>query len=158
MSGRLLLAAGLIFLALPASAGPYEDALAAYDRGDLTNAAKLYRTAAEQGHAYAQVSLGLMYEFGKGVSKDSKEAIRLYRLAAAQGEPQAFTLLGVMTQVGEGVEADIVRAFMWYWLAAQKEPNRAIDRDLLEGKLTFAQVATAKELAAACVAKQFTDC
>ena len=63
-----------------------------------------------------------------------------------------------MTLVGQGTDADPVRAYMWYWLAAAKEPNRAVDRDELEGKLTFAQIATAKELATICEAKHYTDC
>ena len=35
-----------------------------------------YRKAAEQGNAIAQVSLGVMYEFGWGVNKDYNAAHR----------------------------------------------------------------------------------
>ena len=54
---------------------------------------RLYRLAAAQGHAGAQVFLGQMFENGKGVAKDRGEAIRLYRLAAAQGDADATEAL-----------------------------------------------------------------
>ena len=82
LAGRLTMRA----VAASASAGPYEDALAAYDRNDLSTASRLYRVAAEQGHSQAQISLGLMYAFGRGVRRDPVEAVKWYRLAAAQGE------------------------------------------------------------------------
>ncbi len=46
-----------------------------YDKGlgvtqDYAQAAKWYRKAAEQGHAYAQFNLGYMYRFGQGVPQD----------------------------------------------------------------------------------------
>jgi TPR repeat protein len=49
----------------------------------LTEAARLYRLAADQGHATAQTNLGTFYENGRGgLPKDDREAGRLYRLAA----------------------------------------------------------------------------
>ena len=74
-----------------ALAGPYEDALDAYDRADYTTALRLYRTAADQGHPQAQISLGMMYAFGRGAQRNAGEAVRWYRLAAAQGEVHAHT-------------------------------------------------------------------
>ena len=68
-----------------AYAGPYEDADAAYRRGDLETAVRMWRPLAAQGHAKAQISLGFMYEHGLVVVKDYKEAVRLYRLAADNG-------------------------------------------------------------------------
>jgi TPR repeat protein len=52
-------------------------------------AARLYRLAADQGEAYGQNNLGVMYENGTGVAKDVAEAVRLYRLAADQGHSKA---------------------------------------------------------------------
>ena len=49
------------------AAGPYEDALAAYDRGDYATALRLMRPLAEQGNARAQFNLGVMYTKGQGV-------------------------------------------------------------------------------------------
>ena len=46
---------------------------------------RLYRLAADQGHAEAQFNLGVMYVKGTGVPQDYTEAARLLKLAAAQG-------------------------------------------------------------------------
>jgi TPR repeat protein len=64
------------------NAGPYEDALAAYQRGDYATAQRLLRPLAEQGNGRAQFSLGAMYDRGQGVAQDYKEAAKWYRLAA----------------------------------------------------------------------------
>ena len=52
---------------------------------DYADAVRLYRLAADQGHASAQCSMGEMFEYGEGVTKDTEEAVRLIRLAAEQG-------------------------------------------------------------------------
>ena len=60
---------------------------------DNAEALRLYRLAAAQGNAAAQINLGLMFENGQGVAQDRGEAIRLYRLAAAQGNANATASL-----------------------------------------------------------------
>jgi hypothetical protein len=57
-------------------------------------AVKWLRLAADQGYAKAQVSLGSMYEQGRGVPKSDAEALKWYRLAADQGNAHAQKLLG----------------------------------------------------------------
>ena len=52
---------------------------------DDAEAVRWYRLAADQGHADAQVFLGLKYANGEGVVEDDAEAVRWYRLAADQG-------------------------------------------------------------------------
>jgi TPR repeat protein len=52
-------------------------------------AARLFRLAADQGHACAQFLLGDLFEKGHGVAQDRSEAIRWYRLAAEQGDTDA---------------------------------------------------------------------
>jgi TPR repeat protein len=52
---------------------------------DDSEAARLYKLAADQGDAQGQVNLGAFYEAGRGgMPKDEREAARLYRLAANQ--------------------------------------------------------------------------
>jgi TPR repeat protein len=46
---------------------------------DVEKAVKLYRFAADQGHAMAQGSLGWMYINGNGVEEDLDEAAKWYR-------------------------------------------------------------------------------
>ena len=43
------------------------------------------KAKAEKGDASAQVTLGLMYEYGRGVAKNDVEAVKWYRKAAEQG-------------------------------------------------------------------------
>ena len=52
---------------------------------DNTEAVKWYRKAADQGHASAQNSLGIMYAKGWGVIQNDVEAYKWWNLAAAQG-------------------------------------------------------------------------
>ena len=87
---------------------------------DYVEAARLYRLAAEQGHARAQCDLGLMFDCGLGVKQDKAEAVRLYRLAAEQGHAFAQFSLGRMFHWGLGVEQDKAEAARLYRLAAEK--------------------------------------
>ena len=64
-----------------AAAGPWEDAVSAYRRGDDAMAAQLFRSLAEQGDARAQNN-SIMYIQGRGVPKDDQEAVNWCRLAA----------------------------------------------------------------------------
>jgi hypothetical protein len=50
-----------------------------------TEAAKWYRKAAEQGHAEAQVQLGVLYSNGLGVAANTAEATKWLLKAAEQG-------------------------------------------------------------------------
>src|SRR6516162_11000778 len=71
------------------SAGPLEDGIAAYQRGDFAAALRLFQPLAEQGDASAQSNLGVMYEQGRGVAQNYREAMRWFRLAAMQGDASA---------------------------------------------------------------------
>ena len=51
--------------------------------------AKWLRRAAEQGDAKAQFNLGLMYDEGKGVSKDNVFAYMWWNLSASMGNDDA---------------------------------------------------------------------
>ena len=52
---------------------------------------KWYRKAAEQGYALAQSSLGVMYGYGQGVTKNLMAAYAWYTIAAANGYTDAAT-------------------------------------------------------------------
>ena len=104
-----------------AAAGPYEEGVAAYERGDYATALRLWRPLAEQGGAPAQYNLGLMYVEGRGVPQDNTEAVKWYRLAAEQGDAGAQYNLGVSYDIGEGVPQDYAEAAKWYRVAAEQE-------------------------------------
>jgi uncharacterized protein len=101
-----------------AASNPFDDASAAYDRGDYVHAIKLFRQLAEQGHQWAQRRLGSIYAEGKGVPQDYQEAVKWYRLAAAQGNTPAQYSLGLAYEKGKGVPQDYQEAVKWYRIAA----------------------------------------
>jgi TPR repeat protein len=102
----------VLSLAAPVAAGPLEDAVAAYNRGDAT-ALRLLRSLAGQGDTGAQNFLGFIYFHGRRVPQDYAEALKWYRLAADRGNADAQYGLGFMYQNGRGVPQDYVRAHMW---------------------------------------------
>jgi TPR repeat protein len=102
---------------------------------DSAEAVRLFRLAAEQGHAFAQCILGSMFAQGQGVAQDYAEAVRLYRLAIEQGSADAQVNLGVMFESGRGVAQDRAVAIRWYRLAAAQGEVFARQRlDALESK------------------------
>ncbi len=103
-----------------AVAGPFEDGLAAADRGDYATALRLLRPLAEQGNALAQYNLGVMYDQSLGVPQDYAQAVKWYRLAAEQGYALAQYNLGVSYEQSHGVPQDYAQAVKWYRLAAEQ--------------------------------------
>ena len=92
-----LIRRGIVALALlatlpgaPVAAGQtFDEAVAAYNRGDYATAVRGFLVHAEQGDATAQYKLGVMYNYGRGVLKDEAEAVRWYRLAAEQSHARS---------------------------------------------------------------------
>ena len=72
-----------------AIAQDYDAGLKAAQAGDFQTALKEWKPLADQGDAYAQNNLGLMYADGEGVPEDDAEAARWLRLAADQGLAEA---------------------------------------------------------------------
>ena len=142
-----------------ASAGHFEDADAAYERGDYSQALKLYKPLALQGFANAQNNLGEMYGSGKGVKQDYKEALKWYRLASEQGHSEAQNHLGLMYYKGEGVSKDYARAHMWLSFSADAGYEEAAKgRDTMIGLMTAQQVDESERLAERCKARQLKKC
>jgi hypothetical protein len=56
---------------------------------NYSEAARLYRQAADRGDGTALLNLGLLYREGLGVTRDSVEACRLFRQALAAGNNEA---------------------------------------------------------------------
>ena len=100
------------------SAADFQKGREAYDKGDYATALREFTTLAGQNHADAQFSLGLMYDDGRGVAQDDKQAVQWYKLAAGQGDADAQFNLGNRYADGEGVAQDDSRAHMWFDIAA----------------------------------------
>ena len=92
----------------------------AYGRGDYATALREFRSAAERGDADAQFYLGGMYDDGKGVERDDRQAVYWYRNAAQQGDADAQFYLGTMYSDGRGVQKDDEQALFWYRKAAEQ--------------------------------------
>jgi TPR repeat protein len=97
MIGSLLLAAALLGIA-GAVAGPFEDGMTAYNRGDYMPAIRLFRPLAEQGNAKAQHLIGVMYHKGEGVARNSVRAFAWFSVAAAHGDREAKAKLDDVAQ------------------------------------------------------------
>jgi len=125
---RLKISACLI--ALPAllagagaSAGPFDDGKAAFDRGDAAAAFNIWKPLAEEGDVAAQFWLGQMYDLGRGVPKNYGQATTWYRRAAEQGNVMAAHNLATMYEAGEGVavsDYSLSAAASWYRRAAER--------------------------------------
>ena len=123
-----LIRRGIVALALlatlpgiPVAAGQtFDEAVAAYGRGDYATAVRGFLVYAEQGNASAQFNLGDIYREGRGVLKDHAEAARWFRLAAEQGHAEAQNKLGVIYQDGNGVLKNMTKAAHWFRRAAEQ--------------------------------------
>jgi TPR repeat protein len=108
---RKAAALAMAVVALGASgavAGPWEDGMVAYNRGDYEPAIKLFRPLAEAGNAKAQNILGVMYRKGEGVTPSSARAYMWFSIAAARGDKQAKASLQEMSK--EMTPADMAQA------------------------------------------------
>jgi TPR repeat protein len=106
---KLVIAGGLIAAALAlcgadARAGPWEDGMAAYNRGDYVPAMQLFRPLARGGNAKAQATIGAMYRKGQGVAKSSVHAFMWLSLAAARGDAVARTEMTEMSRTMSAAE------------------------------------------------------
>jgi hypothetical protein len=97
IAGGLILAAQIWGLS-GVFAGPWEDGMAAYNRGDYMPAIRLLRPLAEQGNPKAQSLLGVMYRKGEGVARNSVRAFVWSSRAAARGDARAKAELHEVSQ------------------------------------------------------------
>lgn len=111
----------------------WKAAIDALKRNDYETAFRELKPLAENGNAAAQYQLGLLYEGGKGVRKDAKEAAKWIREAAQQGITDAQIVLSNKYQNGEGVQKDLTEAYIWASLAANSGVRRAVE---LKNKLS----------------------
>ena len=137
MKNLTIALAFLMTLSLPVSAQDHQRGVDAYNAGDYATALREWLPLANQGHAYAQYNVGLLYDpmriyetqalysdalaFGAGVpdmgiTKSFGEAETWYRLAAAQGHALAQNRLGRVLEITD-LDSRI-GALMWYKISA----------------------------------------
>ena len=141
------------------SASPYDDGVAALDRGDNATAFTLLRPLAGQGDANAQFRLSLMYGAGRGVPKNDGESLKWLRLAAQRGSVEAQSNLGVAYSKGRGVMQDEVRAYAWFSISASAgNPDAVSNRDVVARRMTPLQIAQAQQWALQCHERGLQAC
>jgi len=72
-----------------------------------------------QGDGFAERSLAMMYELGRGTARNLNEAAEWYSTGATRGDSEAQYHAGLMLQDGRGVAKDERAAFSWFQLAAK---------------------------------------
>lgn len=142
----LCVVSGWLWAAPVWAGGDWDRARTAHERGDYATELAIVRPLAEQGFAFAQFNLGVLYDNGHGVPMDDQKAIEWYRKAAEQGLPQAQINLGIMYEEGEGGAADPVQAYFWYAMAdSQGDSQGPQAKREIAAKMTPAQVAEAEK-------------
>jgi TPR repeat protein len=95
-------------------------------RGNCARARRYLRPLAQKGHAKSQTLLGMMYETGAGVKKNSKTAAGWYEKAANQGLKEAENNLGHLYLNAEDSVRDPSKAEQWL--------NRAAEHGMVEAQ------------------------
>jgi len=113
---KLVMAGGLLAAQILggacALAGPWEDGMAAYNRGDYVPAIQLFRPLAAAGNSKAQSVLGVMYSKGQGVAKSVPHAFMWLSLASARGDARAKAELRKVSRSMTAGELTQARAMM----------------------------------------------
>ncbi len=88
--------------------------------GHCEESFKTLNKLAQRGHPAAQCLLGLCYQTGRGVTKDSHQAAQWYEKSAKKGFADAQSRLGHMYLNGNEIEKDAVKAEHWLAKAAHQ--------------------------------------
>ncbi len=117
MREPLLAIAGVVFLSFfvvfPASAD--------FQTGDDAISLQWHTRAAEQGHAGAQLQLGIMYGNGYGVAANQKTSFDWYMRAASNDNAEAQWNVGIYYAQGLGVAVDVASARARSWRRSRSE-------------------------------------
>jgi TPR repeat protein/serine/threonine protein kinase len=88
---------------------------------DMSESAKWYQKAAEQGHVESQNKIGEMYDKGEGVNQDHNEAVKWYKKAASDGNANAQNNLGCKYDRGQIMDkSPSMQAAKWFLEAAKQ--------------------------------------
>jgi serine/threonine protein kinase len=96
-------------------------------RSDPTQAALLFRQAADLGDPMAMLEAGKMFLTGDGVKADPEAAGRWLRKSGEAGNAAAMVLLGTMYSEGKGVPRNDNQAVAWFRRAANLGDKRGMD-------------------------------
>lgn len=92
----------------------------AYKAGQYKQARQVWLPLAQQGNPSAQLNLGILYDYGQGVSENPAQALHWYSAAAEQGKAIAQFNLAAMYASGRGTTQDYSQAARLYFQAAEQ--------------------------------------
>ena len=118
---------------------------------DLAQAKLWYGRAAEQGHARSMHNLAVIYAESPAANgkPDYASAASWFRQGAEYGLRDSQYNLGVLYARGLGLGQDLVQSYVWFSAAAaQGDDDAGRKRDDVANKLSPADLASAKTLAA----------
>jgi uncharacterized protein len=107
-----------------AHADSTKDPYAAWERGRLRTAFRLFAAQAKTGDSSARLNLGYFYDVGLGTRRNKAQALRWYRLAYRQGSGAAASNIATVYR-DEGRPA---LALAWYRRAVSlKDDDAAVE-------------------------------
>ncbi len=104
----------------------YNSGQSALARGDHASAAAHYLKAAENGHAEAAYTLGLLFSGGGQLPENKSEAFKWMRMSAEKGYAPAQEHLGMWYMVGGLVPEEPAEAVRWFRKAADQGERSAM--------------------------------
>ena len=81
----------------------------------------LIKNLAKKNDSHAQLVLGDLYNEGRRLKKDPKEALKWYKKAAIQGLAEAQVRMGYMCAMGLSIHYNPQEALFWYKEAAKQD-------------------------------------
>ena len=106
----------------------YREGYAAFKIGDHDRAFEMWLSAAEQGNARAQKSLGDMYAYGLGTEPSDTSALAWYRKSAEQEFAPGLYALATLLEAGRGGQAEPAELVELYQQAARLGHGEAESR------------------------------
>ena len=107
------------------NAADYGRGAASFSRGDYITALNIWLPLAQKGDPAAQYSIGLLYDQGSGVEKDTPLALDYLQSAADQGLPAAQYYLAIKYYNAFDVKKDAYKARQLLLKAARQEHLKA---------------------------------
>ena len=117
LAGILLISLALITfsystVAYSAMSSAFKTGWLAYQKEDYSTAFRIWSSLAEKGDAEAQINLGILYDYGRGITQNYVLAAKWYRTAARQNHSLAQYNLGLLMKA-KLVPADEFGAEYW---------------------------------------------
>ncbi len=95
-----------------------QNAMQAYNEGKFARAYEIWLKLAKAGDGEAMNYLGMLYDAGKGVPLNTKEALTWFRKSAEVGYAGGMSNLGRMLEQGRGTARHVDTAAAWFRKAA----------------------------------------